>query len=180
MSLKPSAGTSRHLSHRLGTKTIELTHKSVYVDAVRDDLDTLVLDAGFLEAFLGNADPEKKAKKISVKLAGRLRKHARNPKFKALSDRLKDLTNCHQQGLLLSIDFLKELLALAKEVVKTECETSKEDDIDRGKAALTALFEEARNGDTRVMVKRSWTTSKRSCRWFVSMTGRPCMLASRR
>ena len=106
------------------------------------------------EAILGNPDPDKKAKEISIKLAGRLRKHAGNPRFKALGERLEDLKNRHQQGLLLSIDFLKELLALAKDVVKTERETPEEEDIDRGKAALTALFEEARNGDTPVMVKR--------------------------
>jgi type I restriction enzyme R subunit len=153
-SLKPSSGTGRLLWHRLGAKTIELIHENVHVDAVRDDLDTLVLDAELLEAVLGNPDPEKKAKEISVKLAGRLRKHAGNPKFKALGERLEDLKNRHQQGLLLSIDFLKELLALAKDVVKTERETPEEEDIDRGKAALTELFEEARNGDTPVMVKR--------------------------
>lgn len=39
-------------------------------------------------------------------------------------------------------------------MVKTERETPEEEDIDRGKAALTELFEEARNGDTPVMVKR--------------------------
>lgn len=153
-SLKPSSGTGRLLWHRLGAKTIELIHENVHVDAVRDDLDTLVLDAELLEAVLGNPDPEKKAKEISVKLASRLRKHAGNPKFKALGERLEDLKNRHQQGLLLSIDFLKELLALAKDVVKTERETPEEEDIDRGKAALTELFEEARNGDTPVMVKR--------------------------
>ncbi|MGO7864968.1 HsdR family type I site-specific deoxyribonuclease [Rhizobium ruizarguesonis] len=152
-SLKPSSGTGRLLWHRLGAKTIELIHENVHVDAVRDDLDTLILDADLLEAVLG-ADPEKKAKEISVKLAGRLRKHAGNPKFKALGERLEDLKNRHQQGLLLSIDFLKELLALAQDVVKTERETPEEEDIDRGKAALTELFEEARNGDTPVMVKR--------------------------
>ena len=153
-SLKPSTGTGRLLWHRLGAKTIELIHENVHVNAVRDDLDTLVLDADLLEAVLGNPDPDKKAKEISVKLAGRLRKHAGNPKFKALAERLEDLKNRHQQGLLLSIDFLKELLALAKDVVKTERETPEEEDIDRGKAALTALFEEAQNGDTPVMVKR--------------------------
>jgi type I restriction enzyme R subunit len=153
-SLKPSSGTGRLLWHRLGAKTIELIHENVHVDAVRDDLDTLVLDAELLEAVLGNPDPEKKAKQISVKLAGRLRKHAGNPKFKALGERLEDLKNRHQQGLLLSIDFLKELLALAKDVVKTERETPEEEDIDRGKAALTELFEEAQNGNTPVMVKR--------------------------
>ena len=153
-SLKPSTGTGRLLWHRLGAKTIELIHENVHVDAVRDDLDTLVLDADLLEAVLGNPDPDKKAKEISVKLAGRLRKHAGNPKFKALAERLEDLKTRHQQGLLLSIDFLKELLALAKDVVKTERETPEEEHIDRGKAALTALFEEAQNGDTPVMVKR--------------------------
>jgi len=124
------------------------------VDAVRDDLDTLVLDAELLEAVLGNPDPERKAKEISIKLAGRLRRHAGNPKFKALGERLEDLKNRHQQGLLLSIEFLKELLELAKDVVKTEREVPEEEDIDRGKAALTALFEETRNGDTPMMVQR--------------------------
>ena len=126
----------------------------MHVDAVRDDLDTLVLDAELLETVLGNSDPERKAKEISIKLTGRLRKHASNPKFGALGERLEDLKNRHQQGLLLSIDFLKELLALAADVVKAERETPEEVDIDQGKAALTALFEEARNGDTFIMVER--------------------------
>jgi len=153
-SLKPSTGTGRLLWHRLGAKTIELIHQNVHVDAVRDDLDTLVMDAGLLEAVLGNPDPEKKAKEISVKLTGRLRKHSDSPKYKALADRLEDLKNRHQQGVLLSIDFLKELLELAKDVVKMERETPVEEDIDRGKAALTELFEKAKNGDTPIMVRR--------------------------
>ena len=153
-SLKPSTGTGRLLWHRLGAKTIELIHENVHVDAVRDDLDTLVMDAELLEAVLGNSDPEKKAKEISVKLTGRLRKHAGNPAYKALAERLEDLKNRHQQGLLASIEFLKELLELAKDVVKMERETPVEEDIDRGKAALTELFEEAKNGDTPIMVRR--------------------------
>ena len=153
-SLKPSTGMGRLLWHRLGPKTIELIHENVHVDAVRDDLETLVLDADLLEAALGDPDPEKKAKEIAVKLTGRLRKHAGNPKYKALAERLEDLKKRHEQGLLLSIDFLKELLNLAKDVVRTERETPVEEDIDRGKAALTELFEEARNGETPVMVRR--------------------------
>ena len=153
-SLKPSTGTGRLLWHRLGAKTIELIHENVHVDAVRDDLNTLVIDADLLEAMLENPDPEKKAKEISVKLTARLRKHAGNPKYKALAERLEDLKNRHQQGLLLSIEFLKELLELAKNVVKMERESPVEDDIDRGKAALTELFEEAKNVDTPIMVRR--------------------------
>jgi hypothetical protein len=121
-SLKPSTGTGQLLWHRLGAKTIELIHQNVHVDAVRDDLDTLVLDADLLEAVLANPDPGKKAKEISIKLGGRLRKHGDNPKFQALSERLEDLKNRHQQVLLVSIDFLKELLALARDVVAMERE----------------------------------------------------------
>jgi type I restriction enzyme R subunit len=153
-SLKPSTGTGRLLWHRLGAKTIDLIHDNVHVEAVRDDLDTLVLDADLLEAVIGSADPDRKASEITIKLTARLRKHAGNPKYKALAERLEDLKNRHQQGLLISIDFLKELLGLAKDVVKLERETPVEEEIDRGRAALTELFEQARNVQTPSMVKR--------------------------
>ncbi len=153
-SLKPSTGTGRLLWHRLGAKTIELIHENVHVDAVRDDLDTLVLDADLLEAVLGDPDPKKKAKEITIKLTAQLRKHAGNPKYKALAERLEDLKKRHEHGLLVSIDFLKALLDLAKDVVKLEREMPIEEEIDRGKAALTELFEEVKNGETPVMVKR--------------------------
>lgn len=153
-SLKPSTGTGRLLWHRLGAKTIELIHANVHVESVRDDLDTLVLDADLLEAVLAKPDPDKKAKEITIKLTARLRKHTGNPKYKALAERLEDLKNRHQQGLLVSIDFLKALLELAQEVVKLERETPMEEEADRGKAALTELFEQAKNVETPVMVKR--------------------------
>ena len=153
-SLKPSTGTGRLLWHRLGAKTIDLIHENVHVEAVRDDLDTLVLDAEILEGVFGTPDPTRKAKEITIKLTARLRKHAGNPTYKALAERLEDLKNRHQMGLLISIDFLKELLDLAKDVVKLERATPVEEAIDRGKAALTELFEQAKNGETPIMVKR--------------------------
>jgi type I restriction enzyme, R subunit len=153
-SLKPSTGTGRLLWHRLGAKTIELIHENVHVETVRDDLETLVLDADLLEAVLGSPDPTRKAKEVTIKLTARLRKHAANPAYKTLAERLEDLKNRHQQGLLVSIDFLKELLELAKDVVKLERETPIEEEIDRGRAALTELFEQVKNGDTPIMVKR--------------------------
>lgn len=51
------------------------------MDAVRDDLDTLVLDADLLEAVLSTPDP-KKAKEIEIKLQRGLRGHNGNLKFK--------------------------------------------------------------------------------------------------
>ena len=53
-SVKPTSGNGRLIWHRLGAKTIELIHQNVSVDAVHDDLDTLVLDAELLEAVLGS------------------------------------------------------------------------------------------------------------------------------
>ena len=57
-----------------------------------------------------------------------------------------------------SIEFLKELLNLAKDVVAVEQETTPSVDPveseDRGKAALTELFEEVRNAETPIIVEK--------------------------
>lgn len=153
-SVKPSNGTGKLLWHALGPKTIELIYEHVHVDAIRDDLDTLVLDADLLEAVLGSPDPDKKAKEIEIKVSLHLRKRLHDPRFKALGERLEDLKQRHEQGLLLSIDFLKALLALASDVVATEQAAEPIADEMLGKAALTDLFEAARNEKTPIMVER--------------------------
>lgn len=153
-SVKPSTGTGKLLWHALGPKTIELIHQNVHVDAIRDDLETLVLDADLLEAVLGTPDPNKKAKEIEIKVARRLRNRLHDPRFKELSQRLEDLKQRHEQGVLLSIDFLKALLDLARDVVAAEQGAEPAPVEDLGKAALTDLFEEAKNGKTPIMVER--------------------------
>jgi len=60
----------------------------------------------------------------------------------------------HEQGLLHSIEFLKELLTLAREVVQAEQQVDSVDEQAKAKAALTELFTEARNGQTPVVVER--------------------------
>jgi hypothetical protein len=45
---------------------------------------------------------------------------AGNPKFKELGERLKKVREHHEQGLLNSLDFLKTILQIAKEVVEAE------------------------------------------------------------
>lgn len=77
-SVQPSSGHGKLIWHSLGAKTIELIHQKVHVDAVRDDLDTLVLDPDLLEAVLSNPDP-KKSKEIEIKLLRRLRGHGGKP-----------------------------------------------------------------------------------------------------
>ena len=152
-SVQPSGGHGKLIWHSLGAKTIELIHQNVHVDAVRDDLDTLVLDADLLEAVLSNPDP-KKAREIQIKVARRLRKHLGNPKFKALSERLDALRDRFESGVLNSVEFLKQLLQLAREVLQAEKETPPEEDEDRGKAALTELFNEVKTAETPIMVER--------------------------
>ena len=152
-SVKPVSTTGQLLWHRLGAKTIELIHENVHVEAVQDDLETLVVDADLLEAILGVADP-KKSKEIEIKVARRLRKHLHDPRFKALAERLEDLKNRHEQGLLLSIDFLKELLNLARDVVTAEQAASPIEQEERGKEALTELFEDVKNSETPIIVER--------------------------
>ena len=153
VSVQPTSGTGKLIWHALGAKTIELIHQNVHVEAVRDDLDTLVLDADLLEAVMAG-DPKKKAKEIDLKLTARLRKHMGNPRYKALSERLEALRERHAQGLIQSIDFLKELLSLAQDLVAAENDTPPEEDEDRGKAALTELFQQVRTEKTPVMVER--------------------------
>ncbi len=152
-SVQPSSGHGKLIWHSLGAKTIELIHQNVHVDAVRDDLDTLVLDADLLEAVLSNPDP-KKAKEIEIKLKRRLRGHGGHPKFKKLSERLDALKDRFESGQINSVEFLKQLLEIAKETLQAERDVQPEEDEDRGKAALTELFNEVKTSETPIIVER--------------------------
>ncbi len=154
VSVQPTTGAGQLIWHALGAKTVELIHQHVHVEAIHDDLDEIVLDAELLEAVLGAPDPRKKAQEIEIKVARRLRKHMGDPRFRALSERLEALKERHERGQLHSIEFLKQLLDIAAELVNVEKNVPPEEDEDRGKAALSELFEEARNEDTPVVVER--------------------------
>ena len=93
-------------------------------------------------------------KEVEIKVSARLRKHLNDPKFKALAQRLEELKSRHEQGLLVSVEFLRELLELAKDVISAEQTSSFVEQEDRGKAALTELFESAKNEQTPIMVER--------------------------
>ena len=55
---------------------------------------------------------------------------------------------------MISVEFLKELLDLAKDVVETERESPPIDPEERGRTALTELFESARSESTPIIVER--------------------------
>ena len=66
----------------------------------------------------------------------------------------EDLKRGHEQSLLVSIDFLKELLDFARDVVAVEQTAEPMENEELGKAALTEVCEEARNDKTPIMVER--------------------------
>ena len=154
ISVQPTTGAGALLWHSLGAKTLELIHQNVHVEAVRDDLADILLDADLVEALLDTPDPGKKAKEIEIKVTQRLRRQMGNPRFRALSERLESLKERHEQGQLHSVEFLKQLLDLARDVLEAEKATPPAEDEDRGKAALTELFEEVRGPDTPIIVER--------------------------
>lgn len=154
VSVQPTSGAGALLWHSLGAKTIELIHQNVHVSAVRDDLDEIILDAELLEAVLKTDDPDRKAKELQIKIVDRLRKHMGNPLYRKLSERLERLKEQHEAGQLHSIAFLKALLDLARDLVNAEKEVPPAEDEDRGKTALTELFQQTRTTDTPIMVER--------------------------
>jgi type I restriction enzyme R subunit len=103
---------------------------------------------------LGAPDPDKKAKEIEIKVSRWLRKRLHDPRFRELGERLEALKERHERGLLTSVEFLKELLNLARDVVSAERAAPPIEREEQGKAALTQLFEEARNPETPIIVER--------------------------
>jgi len=151
-SVRPPSGNGKLLWHALGAKTIELIHENIHVTALRDDLDTLVMDADVLDELF--QDPHRKSKELELKIIARLRRHNDNPHFIALGERLEKLKELQEKGLVASVDFLKRLLEIAKEVLAAEKEVDPLEEQDRGKAALTDLFNEVRNANTPIIVER--------------------------
>lgn len=126
----------------------------MHLESVRDDVETLVLDAEVLQEILGDKEPGKRAKEIEIKLVARLRRHLGNPKFTALGERLEKIKERHEQGFLTSLEFLKQILELAKDVVEAEKEADPEEERDKAKEALTELFKEAKHSNTHIIVER--------------------------
>ena len=150
------------------SKTIELIHQNVHVDAVRDDLDTLVLDADLLEAVSRTLTQRRPRKSRSSSSA---RGHGGSPKFKQLSERLDALKDRFESGQINSVEFLKQLLEIAKETPGRK-EIPPEEDEDRGKAALTELFNEVKQPKRRSWSSEWLRTSMRLCAWCAFPVGR--------
>lgn len=151
-SLQPPSGIGVLLWHSLGPKTLDLIHRNVTVDHIPDDLETLVLDGDILD-ILNPDDQDKKGKQIILAIERVLRRKGGQTKFEKLGERLERLNERYAQGIAGGLEWLKELLEIAREVVEIEQE-EEVDVIPDGKAALTALFEEHRGENTPEIVGR--------------------------
>lgn len=154
-SVKPTNGSGSLVWAALGPKTIELVHQNVTVEGVRDDLEIMELNAEIIDDFLeGRKDLKKTTKKVEIDLVARIVKHGDDPKFIKLGERLEELREKHEQGVITSIEFLKMLLQLAKDAVEAEKEVVPEAEIDKGRAALTELFNSIKSASTPIIVER--------------------------
>lgn len=154
-SVKPTDGRGGLIWASLGAKTIELVHESVTVGAIHEDEEILAMDADLIDDFIEKQkDIRRTTKKVEINLVAKILKHSNEPKFVKLGQKLEALREKHEQGLITSIEFLKLLLELAKEAAQAEKEVVPEEEIDKGVAALTELFNGLKNRSTPVIVER--------------------------
>lgn len=144
-SIKPVGGLGSLLWESLGPETIKLIHEHTEIDRIRDDIDELVMDAESVFE-LTEEEKKKKAKKLNLSLMAKVRSK-NDPRFEELGQRLERLKDKYEAGVLSSLDWLKELLDAAREMVRLENETH-EEVIPDDKQALTEIFLELRNGTT--------------------------------
>ncbi len=141
----------------VGAKTMELVHENITVEDVQeaDESDILALDANLIDDFMeGREGAKKRAKKIEIDLVAKILTHTKDPRFVKLGERLEELREKHEQGLITSIEFLKHLLELAHDAAQAEKEVVPVAEVDKGKAALTELFNGIKNDKTPVIVER--------------------------
>jgi type I restriction enzyme R subunit len=154
-SVKPVTPIGGLIWAAFGAKTLEIVHENIEVVSPPDVAEILKLDADLIDEFFEhNKDAGKRTKELEINLIARIRKHDTNDRFIRLGERLEELRERHEQGLITSIEFLKHLLILAKEVAEAEREIVPEPEIDKGKAALTELFNGIKNEKTPIIVER--------------------------
>ncbi len=136
----------------LGAQTTKLIHENIHVGDVHS-LDDYILDADVIDDIFKNPDP-KKVKKLEKQLINRFKDKGHLKVFKSLSERLEELRDKAEKGLIASVEFVKELCKLARETVLAEKnlkQTSKEKS---PKTALTELFLEIKSDETPAVVER--------------------------
>ena len=156
-SVRPTDERGKLIWAALGAKTLQLVHDNISVESVDTDETIMEMDAAIIEKFInGDTNVAKKHRKVEIDLTAIILAHPNDPGFVALGERMEKLREEHEAGLLTSIQFLKALLALAKDAAQLMRQVPPEetDPTARGRAALTELFHSIRNENTPVIVER--------------------------
>jgi len=149
----PSGETGRLLWHALGAQTMKLIHEHIHVQGINSNLKEIVLNAEVIEDLMQTSS-KKKTKLVEIEITKRLLRHGADPKFIALGQRLEELRDKAEKGLINSMEFLKELIQLAKDTVQAENEIDSSAQRTGAKTALTELFFELKTDQTPAIVER--------------------------
>jgi type I restriction enzyme R subunit len=171
-SIAPTNVADLLLWQRLGAKTMEIVHqhlKDVTIDS--GQLEKVAVDAGLLEAIkdltlfsipTGPGDKGPTALEVMQRLEERIQKRFGDPEtdkvWRSLSERLELLRLSRIAGAAESVEFLKKLLTLAKDLIEAE----RADDegrisdikvVDPRKGALSQIFQEYKPQDVPVVIE---------------------------
>ena len=154
-SVKPSGPDSlgKLLWLSLGAQTKKIMYDNIHVGGIHSDMEEVVLDETMVASLMASKDP-RTAKKIEKELIKRFKKYSGKPKFVELSKRLEALRDKAEQGLISSIEFIKELCQIARETIQAEKQEEHIEVRKTGMEALTDLFLELRTDDTPAVVGR--------------------------
>ena len=154
-SIRPGDDSGKLIWAALGSKTLQLVHENITVEEEPASEEAIALEAEMIEQLMdGGGDPGKKAKKLEISLVSIIHQHEDDERYIALGKRVEELRAKVESGLLTSIEFVKSLLDLAKEAAQMERAAEPVESEERGKAALTKLFESVRADSTPVIVER--------------------------
>ena len=118
-SVRPADITGRLVWHALGAKTIELINQNIMVEIPQGD-ETIVLDAQTIEDLMAGKRNDVPTKEIEKQIIARIARHLNNPVFIELGQRLNALRERYAEIQQSSLEFLRDLLELAKDTVAAE------------------------------------------------------------
>lgn len=150
-SVRPADITGRLVWHALGAKTIELINENIQVEIPQGD-ETIVLDAQTIDDLMTGKRDDVPIEEVEKQITARIARHLNNPVFVELGQRLNDLRERYADIQQSSLDFLRELLELAKDTVAAEKAEELIPREEKGKAALTELFEALKGEETPIIV----------------------------
>jgi type I restriction enzyme, R subunit len=150
-SVRPSDITGRLVWHALGAKTIDLINEHVQME-VPTSAETIVLDAQTIEDLMTGQRDDVPIEEVEKQITARIARHLNNPVFIELGQRLNALREKYADVQQHSLDFLRELLELARDTVAAERAEAEIPREEKGKAALTELFEALKTDDTPIIV----------------------------